>query len=101
MNIVSPSVSSNDLVILPRYYEEVSSNLVFLFEDEDTKKPLTHTIDNLVKGDGHLTVSVGADFIDNRSYKLKITDSDLSEIVYRGIVFATDQNPQNYRIDGE
>lgn len=99
MNIVSPIVSTNNLVITPRYYESVGSNLVFLFENEDTKKALTHTIDSLVKSDGQLTFNVNADFKDRASYKVKVTDSDLNTTIYRGLIYATTQETQNYRVD--
>ena len=100
MNIVSPILETNSVSITPRYYDDVGVNLSYEFEDEDTRVLNNITISGLIKADCKLTFDVETTFIENTSYKLTITDNDLNEIIYRGLLFATDQTPQNYQING-
>ena len=100
MNIVNPNITPNTVAITPRYYDDVGSNLVYEFENEDKRTLNNVTITNLVKADCKLTFDIDTTFIENTSYKVKITDTDLNEIIYRGLIFATDQIPQNYEING-
>lgn len=49
---------------------------------------------------GYVSFSFNATLLNNRSYQLKITDTDTGKIIFRGKAFCTNQSTQNYSING-
>lgn len=97
MIIINPDNASNTIEVLPRYYNDLTTDITVVITNEDTREDLTHTITNVIINDGFLSFDTDANFRDNTTYRLKITDTI---VVFRGKIFATTQSAQNYLIHG-
>ena len=100
MQIVNPNLLSNSLRVLPRYYATISTDVSVSITNEDNRKVVTQNITNLLLDDGFLSFDTDASFIENSSYKIKIVENVLNEVIFRGKLFSTDQSKQNYSING-
>lgn len=100
MQIVNPTLLSNSLKVLPRYYTTISTNVSVTITNEDNRKVVTQNITNLLLDDGFLSFDTDASFIENSSYKIKIFENVLNEVIFRGKLFSTNQSKQNYIING-
>ena len=93
MNIVNPTTLLHKIIIIPRYYP--TGNVKFLLYNETTQLTDIVTVDyNVI--DGKMFIDFDYDFIENQSFKVKITEND--NVVYRGKLFVTSQEPQSYKI---
>lgn len=97
MIIINPDNASNTIEVLPRYYDDLTTNITVVITNEDTRTDLSHNVTNVVKDDGFLSFDTDAVFRDNTTYRLKINDNI---VVFRGKIFATTQSSQNYKING-
>jgi len=95
MLVVNPDNISNTLNVLPRYYGDLTTNITVTITNEDNRQDLTHSLSNISINDGFLSFDTDANFINNSTYRLKITDN---LVVFRGKIFATNQSKQNYRV---
>lgn len=92
MKIVNPNDTNHTIKLIPRIYTEPFS---FELYNEFTKVfSLVNHTSSIVNG----IVSVNFDFTftENEKYQIKIFNVD--EIIYRGKLMATSQNPQSYQI---
>lgn len=99
MIVVDPTKEEHSFNILPRYYTSVTLNITVQITDEDTRRDLTHSISSVSISDGSLLFKSDAKFKENATYRIKITDTEIEEVVFRGKIFATDQSKQNYLIN--
>jgi len=94
--IVDPNLSTHTIKIVPRY--NPSNALTLTITDStlgtDTNVTPTYTMG----GDYKLSLVFSYTFTDEHSYQLKLTDDVTTEIVYRGLVLATTQTAQDYKL---
>jgi len=93
MKVVSPNDTSHTLTFIPRYYPTTA--ISFTLINEVTKVEETITTTNSVT-DGILSVSFDYTFAERDKYNIKISEGN--EIVYRGDLFCTEQEPQDFDI---
>jgi hypothetical protein len=91
MNVVNPQDTDHQIDFIPRFYpsDEIVINLF------NEGKQTTETIENTYTiTDGQMIVAFEYDFIEGERFQIKITEG--VNVVYRGRLFATTQDPQNY-----
>lgn len=95
MKILNPIDTEHEIVLIPRFY--VSGDVVLELTDETTKEIIMHTLTPITI-DGFMYINFTETFINNQKFQIKITENN--EIVFRGILFVTDQSSdtQNYKI---
>lgn len=100
MTIVNPNLASNTIKVLPRYYASTTTNITVTVTNEDTRQDVTQTLSSISVSDGFLSFNTNASFLENSTYRIKIVENTLNEVVFRGKIFSTDQSKQNYTING-
>ena len=94
--IVNPNLTTHTIKLVPRFS---TSNVLTLTVTDSTLGTSTDLNPNYTTGgDYKLALTFDYTFTDESSYQLKLTDSVTSEIVYRGLVLATTQNSQSYKL---
>jgi len=94
--IVNPNLTTHTIKLVPRFS---TSNVLTLTVTDSTLGTSTDlTTTYTTGGDYKLALTFDYTFTAESSYKLKLTDSVTSEIVYRGLVLATTQNSQTYKL---
>jgi hypothetical protein len=92
MIVVQPTILVHEIRIVPRLYP--FGDLLLSLYNEATK--VTESLDNnYIVQDGYLYVSFEKVF--NKSDKYKITIKEANEVIYRGKIKATSQEPQEYQ----
>tara|TARA_R110001583_G_scaffold191849_1_gene357667 strand:- start:41 stop:379 length:339 start_codon:yes stop_codon:yes gene_type:complete len=96
MIILTTSVNAQELKFIPREYAATSIVIV----DQDTNTPVTYAGLTFVKERYYLTVNVTFSplLIQGRFYTLKVLNGT-SDIVYRDMIFCTDQDTSIYSIN--
>lgn len=100
MIVVNPDNANNTLSFLPRYYQDSSVNISVSILNEDTRGSVTQNITSITKSEGFMSFSTDADFTNNVTYSIKVVENVLNDVIFRGKIFATTQNKQNYSING-
>ena len=92
MKVVDPNNLSHSIELIPRTYQE---NVVLDLYNEVTKVETTvaNTSSFL---DGIFTINFDFTFAENDKYQIKISKG--TEIIYRGKLIATTQEPQKYKL---
>lgn len=93
MNIVNPINTSHKIRIIPRW--EVYDFTLQLY-NEILKENIVF-VSNFSSCDGYLDIYFDYNFTEGDSFQIKITDA-AGGIAYRGKIFATEQDTQNYRV---
>lgn len=94
--IVNPNLTTHTIKLIPRFS---TSNVLTLTVTDSTLGITTDlTTTYTTGGDYKLALTFDYTFTAESSYQLKLTDSVTSEIVYRGLVLATTQNSQTYKL---
>lgn len=93
MNILQPSNTTHLIVVQPRVTPDTL--LVLEFTNKETKEVLelanTYTFIS-----GVLTISFDLDVLESEQYSIEIRQN--SKVIYRGLAFCTEQEPQNYKM---
>ena len=100
MKILSVDSSSQSFTLTPRF---LSTNQTLELYNEDTRVlttfvsgvNLTASVLNVVA----LTLSFTYAVTNNQTFRIKLINTDNSEILWRGKAFATSQETQNYKIN--
>jgi len=100
MIIVNPTLDTNTVSFLPRYYDESTTNIEVFITNEDNRRDLVHNLTDIIKNDGFIFFTTDATFINNSTYRLKVVDNTIGLVIFRAKVFATTQYKQNYSING-
>lgn len=100
MIVVNPTLGTNPISFLPRYYEDSTTNIEVFITNEDTRRDLVHNLTDIIKNDGFIFFTTDATFINNSTYRLKVVDNTQELVIFRAKVFATNQIKQNYSING-
>jgi hypothetical protein len=91
MIVVNPENTDHSFNIIPRYYP--TGAFTFQLYNEVTK--LTETIyHTFTVTDGIMNINFEMDFTENQKFQIKLEGS---EIIFRGKMIATSQEPQDYK----
>jgi hypothetical protein len=92
MIVVQPTILEHQIKVIPRLYP--TEALTLSLYNEATK--VTETLENIyLVQDGYLYIDFEKVF--NESDKYKITIKEVNEVIYRGKIKATSQEPQEYQ----
>lgn len=94
MIVLNPANTEHTITIVPRFYSDSLSLTCKLF-NEATKMETTQSISQVVSN-GNLTF--GLTFTFNEFDKYQIAIYDANEIMFRGKIFATDQQTQTFKL---
>ena len=94
--IVNPNLTTHTIKLVPRFSTSNVLTLTITDSTLGTSTDLTTTY--TTGGDYKLALTFDYTFTNESSYQLKLTDSVTNEIVYRGLVLATTQNSQTYKL---
>jgi len=93
MKIVNPNDTEHTLLLIPRFYP--TGGLVLSLYNEFTQ--VSTDVDNIyVTTDGNLFITFDFEFENNSRYQIKITEGE--NVVYRGKLMATTQEPQDFKL---
>jgi len=93
MKVVNPNDTEHTLVLIPRYYPADAITMSLFNETTQTSE----NVDNSYTiTDGNLFLTFEYTFTENQKFQIKL-DED-AEIVYRGKLIATSQDPQDYKL---
>jgi len=92
MKVVNPNDTEHTLVLIPRYYP--ADAITMSLFNETTQ--ITEVVDNTYTiTDGNLFLTFEYIFTENSKFQIKLEET---EIVYRGKLIATSQDPQEYKL---
>ena len=110
MIIAQFSNESQNISVLPRFYGDINiQNVVIELTNEDTREQANLVEGSITKSDGFLNFDINTSLennIENSTFKIKITDDIISEdafnptVIFRGLLFITNQSTQDYSIYG-
>lgn len=94
MNVVNPNNTTHTLTLIPRFY--VSGKVVLLVYKESTQ--VETDVENFYLIDkGYLSITFDFNFEDRDKYQYKLVSDN--EVIYRGLIFATSEEKENYLTD--
>lgn len=97
MTILRPSLTAQDITIIPRYQP---SNLEFFrlnFLNEETQEELSVSVSDINYVNGYLTLTFDFECLESESFNLEIKEGD--NVLFRGKAFATDEEDlENYKL---
>tara|TARA_R110000772_G_scaffold210188_1_gene320719 strand:+ start:63 stop:374 length:312 start_codon:yes stop_codon:yes gene_type:complete len=93
MIVVNPTDTIHTFSIVPRFTPDVNLTLSLYNEVERSTEDISNSyyMDN-----GNLNIKFTKTFTDKGKWSIKI--SQVSEVIYRGKIFSTTQDPQDYKI---
>ncbi|OED37187.1 hypothetical protein AB832_05235 [Flavobacteriaceae bacterium (ex Bugula neritina AB1)] len=94
MVIVDPNNTTHTTKVIPRFLPTL--DIDFVLYNEVTKVEST-VVDSYVYTDGILEITYDFNFSEDENYQIKITEGE--SVVYRGKLFATSQDAQDYDIE--
>ena len=94
MNVVNPENTTHTLILIPRYYLCGTVDLYLYNESTQVETNVTNLY--LVEN-GYLTISFDFTFLERDKYQYKLVSD--SDVMYRGLIFATSQEVDNYLTD--
>ena len=93
MKIVNPNNASHSITLIPRF--DTANLLTLNFFNESNR--VTETVANTYSiVDGNLTLNYDYTYSENQKFQIELLDG--SEVVYRGKLIATTQEPQEYKL---
>lgn len=96
MNVLIPSLASQEIKIVPREYYNASDFIVILIEDGSGKKQTVTGVTGQTEGN-YFKLSVAFTIlILNSTYSLEVQKADQS-VIYKGKVFCTDRINKRYK----
>lgn len=93
MKVVNPEDTSHSFLFVPRYYNFDGLELTLTNPVTDVSTIVDNT--NATE-DGFTNIAFDFTFANNDKYEITIKDGD--DIVYRGKLIATTQEPQSYKL---
>ena len=92
MKVINPNNQINEIKLIPRFNDVESFDLLLI--NETTKEQTTFFISNYTYEDGILVFDLDFETNEGDKYELKL--SILNEVLYRGKIFATEQETQDF-----
>jgi len=99
LKVVNPTDVTHSITLIPRF-DNFGLLTLELFNEVTKDKTIVSNIQQLV--DGNLIITYDFVFADKDRFQIKITegpDPDKDPVVYRGKLLATEQNPQDFKLD--
>lgn len=93
MTVLNPSETEHSIKLIPRYTP--SEALTFITYNEATQESST-IANTYVLSNGFLTLSFTLSISDGDKLQFEIQEGE--SVVYRGKIFATSQEPQDYKL---
>lgn len=93
MIVVNPALTTHTISLVPRTYDFTSIELFIRNESTGVE---TTVVTNLVRLNRGLKCTFDYTFINGTNYEIKILNRD-GDVLYRGKLFATTQNTQEYK----
>jgi len=93
MKVVNPNNTTHIIGIIPRYYGFVDAVLTLSSLTDDKDEVVAYTS---VLTEGVLSITFDYDFTERDKYTVKLIEID--EVVWRGQIFATEQETQDFDI---
>lgn len=94
MNVINPNTRAHELIIIPRFYPVEILALYLFNEATQTEDEIPNTYEVI---NGEMFVAIDLDVNEGDKFDLKITELD--QVIYRGKVVATSQEPQEYKLN--
>lgn len=98
MNVLTASETTHNIYITPRYLN-IDNDHTLSIKDDGTLISVTPSATKVIE-DGYIIYTFNLTTSEGKSYDFTITDDTTTNVLYRGQFFATDQNPQDYKING-
>jgi hypothetical protein len=101
MIVVQPTETRHEIKIVPRYYPSGEFTLLFYNEAKkvNTTIPISEAgfsfTNNYYILDGYLYLKFDKEFNESDKYRITLRQND--EVIYRGKIKATSQEPQEYQ----
>jgi hypothetical protein len=92
MKVIDFSNTTHTLVLIPRYYPTGAITLELTEEATQTLEVVANTYSTT---DGNLSIVFDYDFTGKDKFAMTLKETN--EIVYRGKLVVTDQEPQDYK----
>lgn len=94
MKILNPLDTEHEIIFIPRVY--VNNDVSLELTKEITKEVYTYTLTPITI-DGYCYINFEQSFLNNDKFQMKVSYSN--DVIYRDIVFVTDQSndTQNYK----
>lgn len=92
MKVIDFSNTTHTLVLIPRYYPTGLLTLELTEEVTQTSETISNSYNIL---DGNLSIVFDYDFVGTDKFQMTIKEAN--EVVYRGKLIVTDQEPQDYK----
>lgn len=93
MKVVLPADSEHTIIFIPRVYPTGALSFFLLNESDKVETLVPQTY---VTTDGLIFLTFTFTFAERDKYQIRILEG--TEVIYRGKLFATDQEPQEFRI---
>ena len=93
MNVVNPNDAEHTIKLIPRYYPIEAITLSLFNEATQISEEVDNTY---IVTDGNLFLTFEYTFTENQKFQVKL-DED-TEVVYRGKLISTTQDPQEYKV---
>lgn len=93
MNVVSPNNTEHTIKLIPRYYPSAAITMSLFNEATQVSEDVDNTY---VITDGNLFLTFEYTFTENQKFQIKL--DEVEEVVYRGKIVSTTQDPQEYKL---
>jgi len=94
--VINPNDSIHTLNVIPRFYP--SNDLVVSLYNEASKVTTMPSATYNIT-DGKLNITFTFTFVDKDRHQVKVTEG--TEVVYRGKLFTTTQDPQDFKLTND
>lgn len=98
MTILRPSLTAQDITIIPRYS---ASNIILNLLNQETQVNYNFEIDDYIYSNGYLTLGFDFNCLEGESFNLEVLngDDETNNVLFRGKAFATDEEDlENYKL---
>ena len=100
MIIVNPTETTHTISIVSRFEINESSDIIVSIKDS-FKGESTDIENTFIIAKGKLSITFDYDFRSEGRYELAISNEDNTEVAYRGIILATTQGTQEYKLTND
>lgn len=102
MTLFNPDTTTHKFKVIPRYYDEitiVSNNTIELYNESTNTITVFENVSILSTDNGYVEYQIEFTVNEGESFQIKILDQD-NKIMFRGKIFCTSKETQNYSING-
>ena len=96
MKVVSPTDTTHNTILIPRYFPTNSLTLELYNEASQVVTTVANTYSTV---NGNLTITYDYTFAESDKYRVVIKEG--LEVVFRGKLIATEQEPDEYKLTND